>query len=159
MAAVEEFDSKKWSEEQDAGFLSVDDYWATFGDEESRHHDCEIERMAQERRGSGDPLWRHIRHFGNWHAWKLDPRRLLLVWQRIRRGWNDSDAWSLDHHLARIMAEAGRHYIAQQHFVIHCRPGFAEWVEGMEHYAAGCYCRKGRAAVRALPRIFGALWL
>jgi hypothetical protein len=34
---------------------------------------------------------------------KLVPRYFRLWWQRIIRGWDDSETWSLDHSLAKLI--------------------------------------------------------
>lgn len=146
------------SDRMDAGFLTRAEFWRTYGDEPRDHDRCEFDPATVAKyRSIGDPFWRHILRFRQWHAHKFHPRRLWQVWGRLRRGWGYEDAWSLDHHLARIMAQAGRAYIGGI-TVYHDRPGFAEWVTCMEHYAAGCHCRHARAAVKALPDVFGRLW-
>lgn len=34
--------------------------------------------------------------------WRLIKRKIRLLWQRLTRGWDDSDTWSLDYTIAKF---------------------------------------------------------
>ena len=41
---------------------------------------------------------------------KLSRRSLRFFWQRLTRGWDDSETWSLDHSLAKLITPRLKRY-------------------------------------------------
>jgi hypothetical protein len=82
-----------------------------------------------------------------WHL--LQPRTWwsfgLHRWQRMRRGWSDRDAWNLDAHLARVIADGVAH-LREVNFGHPTGTTFEEWqgilkqiAEGFRVWADHCY--------------------
>lgn len=85
-------------------------------------------------------LWGYnIRHWmlHPWQLWGVGRAEITHRRQRMKRGWSDRDAWSLDHHLAHVISGAIR-YMAD---IAHGWPGepmtYEEWVQILRDIADG----------------------
>lgn len=115
-----------------------------------------------------DGLYRWLK-YTRWDTKKRDMRH---VWQRLTRGWPDSDLWSLDHALAKIILP--RLKLFQQ-----CRGGhpsdmtdqewddiLTEMVFGIEWYASGdCWnsfdrekAERAQKGMELFGKYYGHLW-
>ena len=64
---------------------------------------CDLEQFMAE---LSKPLPRHEKVYYATRRWAKKPRQakneLRYMWQRIRRGYSNADAWSLNYHLALV---------------------------------------------------------
>ena len=122
-----------------------------------------------------DTIFKKANNFYRWlkyTRWDTKKRDMRHVCQRITRGWDDSDLWSLDHSLAKLILPRLKRFKD-------CRGGYPhgmtdqEWddilgemIYGIEWYASGdcwnCFdqakSERAHKGLELFGKYYGHLW-